>query len=521
MSKVVSVSAATPAPIATAAPGFSSTGSVPLPGLTAYVLTFNCARNPVSPAHLSRNFFVALPASIPADLAAHRPASSASGSGLGASASNSLPLLLPDLVAVSLQEIAPIAAAFLGGRHLKPYYDAVGTSLHEFARTEDGELYELLAAHNVGMTALLVFVRAGAAAAKVRWVQTAEVGVGLWGMGNKGAIGVRIGCSVAATADEGVDEEETQITFLAAHMAPMENGIARRNEDWANIARNLVFVDPDADARRTDDGASLSESAQARHRRQLSAEKSSRLYNTTSHVVVAGDLNYRTASHSPSPSDYRTYPQPVKSADDPAHFSHWLVRDQLRREMRAGHTMQGFVEAGPIEWPPTYKWKTELEEESPSEEELPDAGEDHWPWAKHRYPSWCDRILYLPFPAPLSAPSEPEPAPAPSASVPLSYGPLPLQPGSDHLPVAASFYFAPSAPLQTAAAAADADLRAHPPFPLAPDWRARRAAARRRELVVGALAWLAMTRDGVAVLLGTVVGAVGVAWAVGWLVGER
>lgn len=79
------------------------------------------------------------------------------------------------------------------------------------------------------------------------------------------------------------------------------------------------------------------------------------------------------------------------------------------------------------------------------------------------------------------------------------YTALPLQPTSDHRPVALSV----TVPRRATASVIES------PFPLDPRWRERRAAARRREIVVGVLAFLVLTREGNAMLVGVVAGVVG------------
>jgi len=83
------------------------------------------------------------------------------------------------------------------------------------------------------MTALMVFVLRERTA-QVKWLETAGLGVGLHEMGNKGAVEVRMGYSIG---DSTVD-----ITLVSAHLAPMEDRTQRRNEDWMNIVRGLVFA---------------------------------------------------------------------------------------------------------------------------------------------------------------------------------------------------------------------------------------------------------------------------------------
>ena len=62
-----------------------------------YLVTFNCARALADPQSLAPTFFDALPKEAP----------------------------VPDLIAISLQEVAPIAYSFLGGSYLKPYFDRI------------------------------------------------------------------------------------------------------------------------------------------------------------------------------------------------------------------------------------------------------------------------------------------------------------------------------------------------------------------------------------------------------------
>ena len=76
------------------------------------------------------------------------------------------------------------------------------------------------------------------------------------------------------------------------------------------------------------------------------------------------------------------------------------------------------------------------------------------------------------------------------------YDVLPIQPTSDHRPVALSCSV-PDGPV-------DASARA--PFEVRKDSREARAAARRYEFVVGLAAYLGWTWEGEALLLGTIVG---------------
>ncbi|EON65712.1 hypothetical protein W97_04951 [Coniosporium apollinis CBS 100218] len=430
--------------------------------LEVYLVTFNCARRLIEPAAFGRYLLDAHPK----DAA------------------------LPGIIVLSLQEIAPIAYAFLGGAYVLPYFNRVVSSVNVAAERHGGgpDTYENLLTAHVGLTGIVVFARQEVAQ-RLRWIQTAGTGVGLWQMGNKGAVGVRMGYSL-----EERDGEELGITLVAAHLAPMENATERRNADWENIVRNLVFS-PHRGVRKLHNGRrTLGDEAEDEDAEPLLSRDSDEddktptgLYNPGSHAFLAGDLNYRSHSDGPEPESYVDYPQPAKIGS-PKHFSNLLKHDQLGHERDAGRTVHGFHEA-PINFPPTYKYSMKRSAGKPSAispDTDSDAGEaEHWDWSKHRYPSWTDRILFLP---PLASSSQLELH---------TYTALPLQPTSDHRPVALSV----SVPLE-ALDKDDQDIRSRPPFPINPRWQAQRAAARRKEIIVGVLAYLSLTREGNAVLAG-------------------
>jgi hypothetical protein len=188
----------------------------------------------------------------------------------------------------------------------------------------------------------------------------------------------------------------------------------------------------------------------------------------------------------------------MSSQDDPGHFSHLLEHDQLTREMQKGRTLHGLAEA-PIDFPPTYKYSDQAQRLAEEYAERANVTgklvnsdlsgvdsnqmtEQVWLWAKHRTPSWCDRILYL------------------AAAPPTihSYTTLPVQPTSDHRPVVLSCSV-PRGALRNSA---------RPPFPISPGWRERRATARTLEYFVGLAAFLALNGQGQLLLGGTLLGLV-------------
>ena len=419
--------------------------------LELYLLTFNTARELVDPQSLAPSFFAALPQGAP----------------------------LPDLVAISLQEIAPIAYSFLGGSYLKPYFDRITTAvqLAADAHSHGSEHFEHVATRSLGMTALMIFAKPSVTQ-RIQWIQSAGAGVGFSNMGNKGAVAMRVGVACPGSADT------LNLTFAAAHLAPMESNISARNKDWENLVRNLVFVNGDESAYSSSEERPLLASL-----KELPAEHSG-LFSGGSHVFFYGDLNYRTHDSPPGPDDHLLYPQPGTSEAASSHYSHLLKDDQLTREKEANRTLHGLQELS-ITFPPTYKYATPTNANTP-QQPVTDA-EENWKWSKHRYPSWCDRILFAPAPG--------------STLKPLTYTALPVQSTSDHRPVA-SLLRVDEQPL-----AEDAEsTRPRPPFPINSRWKARRDAARRWEVMVGVLSYLALTKKGNAMLAAFVATILGSLW---------
>jgi hypothetical protein len=142
----------------------------------------------------------------------------------------------PDIIILALQELAPVLIRFSEGVP-DPIFQPVSTCGRARGfRSGKWKLEVQEHCHpQLGMTAIMIFVRQDHVGA-VKRIETAGVGVGLLEMGNKGAVGVRLGYSTGAS-----DNEIMKLTFVAAP-APMEHALARRNEDWINIVSRLVFA---------------------------------------------------------------------------------------------------------------------------------------------------------------------------------------------------------------------------------------------------------------------------------------
>lgn len=436
--------------------------------LNLYILTFNCARNLIDSNLFASHLFDALPKSQSPEL--------------------------PEIVVLSLQEIAPISYSFLGGSHLDPYYDAFRHAVDLAVSGKDENMHYINAVtRNVGMTGIMVFVRQDVAG-RVAKVETAETGLGVQEMGNKGAVGARLGYLVRDDEPETVD-----LTFVAAHLAPMEDGMERRNLDWENIVRRLVFSKAEAVSTPREDAIDGEDVPLLEG--EASSSQSSGIFTPSSYLFFAGDLNYRTASTGPGKDVHQAFPQPTSDRSSKTHYTHLLKDDQLTREIRANRTLHSLSEA-PIDFPPTYKYSDEARLIAPGEEAA------EWKWAQHRWPSWCDRILYLDTPSWVTEFG---------AVKPYVYDALPLFPTSDHRAVALSVSV-PLKPIPPPAMlnemnVSDSDVRLSPPFDLDMDWKYKRSVARSKEIIVGILAYLAMTWEGNGLVLASSIGVVG-----GWFV---
>ncbi|KAK5170570.1 uncharacterized protein LTR77_005158 [Saxophila tyrrhenica] len=418
--------------------------------LTCHYTTFNCARTPINIDHFASALFNDLKTNLP-----------------------------PDLVVLSLQEIAPLGYSFIGGSLLTPYLSRFTTAVNAAAtnRFEHEGGYERVVETNAGMTALLIFARAETAR-RVRWVETAGVGVGVLDMGNKGAAAARIGL-------EGDGEEDVVLTFAAVHLAPHEWGWEQRNRDWRSICEGLVFErDEQARGREGKQGDAPESEPLLESREDDMRSVQGSLFSPVSYVFFGGDLNYRTSDTAPDPEGHKKWPQLAISRSDTQDYSALFARDQLTREKKAGKTLHNMAEAE-INFPPTYKYSSAAQKAA-AEDTASDSSGVGQTWAKHRVPSWCDRILYL----------------AAASLQIFSYDAGPLQPTSDHRPVSLSFTI-PTGPLGST----EADVKS--PFSVRQDWKEARAAAQRYELIVGVAAYLALTWEGEALLAGSVVGIIG------------
>ncbi|EEY16063.1 conserved hypothetical protein [Verticillium alfalfae VaMs.102] len=294
--------------------------------LDLFVLTFNCAKRLINAAVFASHLQAAFKQNATA---------------------------LPEVVVFSLQEVSPLASAFIGGSFISPYLLAFEEALNlAAAAAQDANTngrdetvtvaptasagpvrpYTLVRARNVGMTAIMLFARDPAA---LRDIQEAEVGFGANNMGNKGAVALRatfgrtkIGGSImeglAFEDPKAVVRESPALTAAAGEEAAADN----------ERSRLLAAEEDDAQSK-----------AQQARLQDLS------VFRPSAHLFVAGDLNYRISAESPPPK------APFPSLDDASehHYPRFFETDQLTAEREAGRTLHGMSEAE-VRSPPTYKY---------------------------------------------------------------------------------------------------------------------------------------------------------------------
>lgn len=221
------------------------------------------------------------------------------------------------------------------------------------------------------------------------------------------------------------------------------------------------------------------------------------IYKPGSHLFVAGDLNYRISKTPPSPeSDF-----PDLDPRSPSYFKRFLALDQLTLERAAGRTLQGLREST-ILFPPTYKLEVTDDKEGRDVDVVP------WKWAPHRWPGWCDRVLYLDIPPWASRPGPRDAAEPEVKMVTIAYDALPPVRTSDHravflrlmVPVLEPSILAPpSSELRTPDNSNDP--RINLPYPIDLESWDHRARVKKWESVIGWSMLVSQSKQGIAVFV--------------------
>ncbi|CBF80058.1 putative inositol 5-phosphatase [Aspergillus nidulans FGSC A4] len=432
--------------------------------LRLYFFTYNCALSFINVEHFSSHFFDAYP--LTDNLSSP-----------------------PELIVLSLQEIAPMPYAFLGGSFLAPYFASYTQAVNRATVERFNTHYVNVLADHSGMTGLLIFARPDIVD-QLSSPGIARVGFGFQEIGNKAAVASRLSYQSPSTPEAGLD-----LILVAAHLAPMEGAVARRNEDWRSMVERLVFSDSESSIRRNGGNEDESETEALLSSSSNAAAKYPGIFAPSNYLFIGGDLNYRTADRIPAKDEYMKYPQANVEPDDPLHFSHLLKNDQLKREMQESRCFHRLSEA-PITFPPTYKYNHDAQVAAldPAHADKP----AEWKWSSHRWPSWCDRVLFLETPPGLGDEAKIQV---------LKYDALPVSPTSDHRPVALTV----SIPVLERREVSGSQTIS--PFPIDPNWVRRRQVAQRKEYLAGWVTYLGLTWEGNGLLLASAVGIVG-AWFV-------
>jgi hypothetical protein len=206
---------------------------------------------------------------------------------------------------------------------------------------------------------------------EVEDVQVATVGVGMLGLGNKGAVAASLRLN-----------ERFDCCFVCSHLAAHQDQVAVRNQNFHDITRLATFErvgfgeDEDEPAAADEDSmwspvVELFEAATASIVQEKSPRSSKSILDH--HCIIwLGDLNYRLASVLTK----ETCAGFLTTGTPDAH-TQLLYYDQLCREKSKCEAFSAFQEASVL-FAPTYKY-------------TPGTGTLD---TSKRMPAWCDRVLW-------------------------------------------------------------------------------------------------------------------------------
>lgn len=305
-----------------------------------------------------------------------------------ASLNNDAKVSDPDLLVLGFQELDLSTEALLYATSTAredAWVEAILAGLGE-----RGILYEKLASKQlVGM--LIVAIAKKSRLSCFSDIRFSTAGAGIMGiMGNKGATAIRM--SYTPLAQE-ISPSPTVLTFVNAHLAAFDEMVERRNFDFHDLSRRLVFDQTDEL-----DSNSYANTASETSRRPVGLFESDVLF-------WMGDLNYRIDL---ADGDVREL---LTSFPGPGNVPLLLKYDQLKMAIASGKAFAEFSEHA-ITHMPSYRYASNTSEDS--------LGYD-----RKRKPAWTDRILHM------SAPSVPV--------TQRSYCSHPQITLSDHRPVSADF----------------------------------------------------------------------------------
>ncbi|WVQ80506.1 hypothetical protein IAT38_002611 [Cryptococcus sp. DSM 104549] len=306
--------------------------------------------------------------------------------------------VIPDIYAIGVQELLPVHLALAGltgpvllalTSRIESLLSAHATSL---SSSKTPEKYSLVSKVSHVGVALWVFARDATTEGRLGRAATSSIGLWYGGMGNKGAVGVRL------PIRRGKEGGWETLTFVNTHLEAHDENIPRRNAQYQNILSSLVFYSTDP----------LGVPYQV---------------HDTSHLFIMGDLNYRLAKL-PAPEGLHD----ANLSDDVLALekerASMFENDTLRREQREGRVFGGLREGDVTRFAPTYK------------RIVGQVGG----YSSKRIPGWTDRILFASHTDPPSlfspeASLDPVPATAPNTTHIFHFSSTPELTISDHKPV--------------------------------------------------------------------------------------
>ncbi|KAF9045408.1 DNase I-like protein [Panaeolus papilionaceus] len=234
-------------------------------------------------------------------------------------------------------------------------------------------------------------------------VAVAMAGAGILGvMGNKGAVAIRVSFVPPDSGDKlsVLSPGPTTITFVNAHLAAFDEMVDKRNLDFHDISKRLVFENTFTPAVDASEEGKEAEDAQT-PLPWLS------VYDCDALFWLVCDLNYRVDIPD---IEMRRYLRD-EEWDNASKFQALARYDQLNKAIKDKKAFDGFQEMS-ITHMPTYRFS-------------PGLAMDKLGYDLKRKPAWTDRVLYMHGPA--------------CSLLPLLYTAHPQITMSDHRPVAADF----------------------------------------------------------------------------------
>eukprot|EP01156_Anaeramoeba_ignava_P022426 Anaeramoba_ignava/c20646_g2_i1.p1 GENE.c20646_g2_i1~~c20646_g2_i1.p1 ORF type:complete len:751 (+),score=175.99 c20646_g2_i1:205-2457(+) len=240
----------------------------------------------------------------------------------------------PDMIALGFQEIDMTASTLITNDRTKGkcWEEHITKTLE----TKE-EKYVLIKSHQLGGILLCVYITK-THAPYVSQIEFDDVPVGVLGLlGNKGAVGIRFKLY------------DTKICLINSHLASAFSNVTRRNTDYKNIVKNLLFS--------------------TKKQAQTSTQQTKPVIFESDITFWMGDLNYRIAL---SNSQVREL---ILNKEYDKLFTNDQLKEQISKQLAFEHFQEGMMN-----FDPTYKYDVGTNIYDTSE--------------KKRIPAYCDRVLF-------------------------------------------------------------------------------------------------------------------------------